>query len=260
MHERNEPMDSNVLLRIINSLLAAAAAAVGVFACYKYSRKLMKRTRGKVHRGACVPEAPTPQIPEEQAAAIPAAAGDDDTATLRRECWDSYVELQTVVARKDACRKCLVGDTGIATAVRQLKNILASGRNDEYMAPRINGQVCCFIANTLVASRMVDVDGTITMPPSKPALMDPEIYFRNISVPPDEQAEKYRKVAYYQRASIEAESADTRFADMLRDLLPILRQAYDIAEGNTELSPDLTVIWGREFFDKTSKIIENDGK
>lgn len=236
-------MDSNIVWHIVGWSLAAVAAGVGAYACYKYSDKLKALFSGdKSGHGT-------------SGSASPSETASNDIERLCDECWNTYVRLQSVLARKEACRKRLVGDTGIETALGKLKTILASGRDDAYMAPRITDQVCGFISNTLVAGGMVGTDGTVKMPDPKPALMERDVYFRNITVSPDEQAEKYRKVVNYQIQRIEAESSDTRFVDTLRELLPWLRQAYDLAEGTKTLSPESTVAWGKEFIDKSSQII-----
>ncbi len=225
-------MDNNILCQLFGWALAAVTAGAGAYACYRFYA---------CKRGGCSQTSAY----EEQ---------------LRDECWGTYVELQTIIAFKESCRKSLFGDTGIATALGQLRNILASGRDNAYMAPRITGQVCGFIANALVSRNMVGADGEVGMPDPKPAHMERDVYLRNIAVSPAEQTEKYRKVAEYQHSCIAAESTDTRFADTLRSLLPWLRQAYDIAEGKTVLSPQQTVKWGKDFIDNSSKIIEKYGK
>lgn len=243
MHKAKEDMDSNIVWHIVGWSLAAVAAVAGAYACYKYSDRLKALFSGDKSGH----DASGSKSPRETAS--------DDIERLRDECWDTYVKLQTVLSKKEACRKRLVGDTGIETALAKLKSILASGRDDAYMAPRITDQVCGFISNTLVAGGMIGTDGTVMMPDPKPALMERDVYFRNITVSPDEQAEKYRKVADYQRQSIKAENSDTRFIDTLRALLPWLQQAYDLAEGKTTLTPERTVAWGKEFIDKSSQII-----
>lgn len=234
-------MDSNIVWRVVGLILAAVAAGAGVYVCYRYFDRLKS-------------------LLDAKAAGRNYFVKGDNAERLSRECWDTYIQLQTIVASKEAYHKCLFGDTGIATALNQLKTILASGRDDAYMVPRIADQVCGFIANTLVVGHMISADGAVRLPQSKPSLMERDIYFRNIVVSPAEQTEKYRKVAEYQRSRIASECADTRFADMLGALLPWLGQAYDIAEGKTVLSPQQTVKWGKDFIDNSSKIIEKYGK
>lgn len=233
-------MSSDILLHIGGWTLAAIAAGAGAYAFYKYSGSLKKGSNGNASRHDASKEVKSTK---------------DDIDRLCSECWETYVQLQTILTRKEAYRKCLVGETGIETALNKLKSILESGRDDAYMAPRITNQVCGFISNTLIAGGMIGENGSVKMPEPNPSLMERAVYFRNITVSSEKQAEKYRKVADYQRSRIKMESSDTHFADTLRELLPRLKQACNLAEGNIALSPEHTVAWGKDFFDESSQII-----
>lgn len=168
----------------------------------------------------------------------PAPITDGKSLTmLKSKCWDTYVELETLRSLKSKCAKVIASDISVTTAMKQLNAILTSGKNAEYMAPRIIGQVCDFIINMATANRMIDNEGKIIMPTASPNLRDQRSYFENIQVAPADQRAKYEAVIKYQSHEIFSEKSDMRFVHTLQEILPSLQEVCYLSQNEDKMSP-----------------------
>lgn len=176
---------------------------------------------------------------------------------LRSKCWDTYVELETVRSLKSKCAKVIAGDISVTTAMKQLDIILTSGKNAEYMAPRIIGQVCDFIINMATANRMIDNEGKLVMPKASPNLRDQKSYFDNIQVAPVDQIAKYEAVLKYQSQELLSEQSDMRFVHALKEILPSLQEVCYLSNNEDNLSPEEIVVKAEKMYKGLSPILMN---
>lgn len=174
---------------------------------------------------------------------------------LRSKCWETYVELETLRALKGKCAKMVAGDISVTTAMKQLDAILTSGKDTEYMAPRIIGQVCDFIINMTTANRMIDDEGNLIMPKVSPNLRDQRSYFDNIQVAPADQIAKYEAVIQYQSQEFVSEKSDMRFVHILQEILPSLQGVYYLSHNDDKLSPKEIVESAEKMYKKLSSIL-----
>lgn len=174
---------------------------------------------------------------------------------LRSKCWDTYVELETLKSLKSKCAKVIAGDISVTTAINQLGTILASGKDAEYMAPRIIGQVCDFIINMATANRMIDNEGKLIMPKAYPNLRDQSSYYENIKVAPVDQITKYEAVIKYQSQELISEKSDMRFVHTLQEILPSLQEVCYLSHNEDKLSPEEIVQSAEKMYKELSPIL-----
>ena len=176
-------------------------------------------------------------------------------AKLRSKCWDTYVELETLRSLKSKCAKVVAGDVSVTTAIKQLDSILTSGKNVEYMAPRIIGQVCDFIINMATANRMIDNEGKLIVPKASPNLRDQNSYYDNIKVAPVDQIAKYEAVIKYQSQELISEKSDLRFVHILQEILHSLQEVSYLSHNEDKLSPNEIVDTAEKIYKKLSPIL-----
>lgn len=219
---------------------AALAAGLLAYAGYRYYKKY--RTENYRNGGSQKPTQIT---------------GGKSLTKLRSECWDTYVKLETLRNLKSKCAKVVAGDISVTTAMRQLDTILTSGKDAEYMAPRIIGQVCDFIINMATANRMIDNEGKLMMPTASPNLRDQSSYFENIQVAPADQIDKYEAVIKYQSQELLSEQSDMRFVQMLQEILPSLQEVCYLSNNEETLSPEEVVTKAEKMYKEISPILKN---
>lgn len=186
----------------------------------------------------------------------PQITGGTTLSKLKSKCWESYVELEKLRSLKSKCAKVVGGDIGITTAMSQLNSILNSGKGNEYMAPRIIGQVCDFLINMGTANKMMDNKGNFIMPQANPNLRDERSYFDNIHTLPAEQATKYEAVIKYQTKELQSERSDMRFVSLLQELLPSLQVVSHLAKDENQLSANEIVAEADDFYNRVTAIIK----
>ncbi len=174
---------------------------------------------------------------------------------LRSKCWDTYVDLETLRSLKRKCAKVVAGDISVTTAIKQLDTILTSGKNAEYMAPRIIGQVCDFIINMATANRMIDNEGKLIIPKASPNLRDQSSYYDNIKVAPVDQKAKYEAVIKYQSQELISEKSDMRFVHILQEILPSLQEVCYLSHNEDKLPPKEIVEAAEKMYKEISPIL-----
>lgn len=160
----------------------------------------------------------------------------DNLQSLRDDCWQQYVALETLRSYKAKCAKAVTGDTGLLIANRQLDKILSSNNSADYKAPRIVGQVCEFIINMAIANNMLNEDKQIVMPEPSPKLMDKNTFFNNLQMSSAEQAAKYQAVINNEKKELASETANQKFVHLLKALLPSLKIISFISQNEDNMS------------------------
>lgn len=223
---------------IIYSVLTVCICAAVIYSIYRYKKKSSKLTRQS-------------QKKDNESTA--------NLQSLRDECWQQYVALETIRSYKAKCAKAVAGDFGILVANRRLESILSSEKPAAYKAPRIVGQVCDFIVNMAIANNMIDEDKRIVMPQSSPKLMNKEAFFNNIQVSSNVQAPKYQAVIDYEKKELASENTDQKFVHLLEALLPSLNILGFIAENESNLSEEEIVKKTDSYLVETKVIFKRYG-